>query len=112
MEALQLAPPGASHDTGKSTRAVRRTIRHRRRIPLSSTLEFANLGWVLFGISGVALAAMAYLIRAYWLLAMQLCFCWTNGRGIWNKVIGADSLPPELATKLQALVAWASSLLS
>ena len=79
---------------------------------LSSTLEFANLGWVLFGISGVALAAMAYLIRAYWLLAMQLCFCWTNGRGIWNKVIGADSLPPELATKLQALVAWASSLLS
>lgn len=56
-------------------------------ILIASNTEFSPYGWIAFAVSSCALLGFAFHIRAWGLLALQLCFCGTNALGLWRWLI-------------------------
>jgi hypothetical protein len=54
---------------------------------LSAHVEYSAYGYVLFLLSSIMLLGHARLIRAKWLIALQVCFLGTNLNGIYQWVI-------------------------
>jgi hypothetical protein len=54
---------------------------------LSANIEYSRYGYVLFLLSSLMLFGHARLIRANWLMGLQLCFLGTNLNGIYQWVI-------------------------
>lgn len=54
---------------------------------LSANIEYSRYGYVLFLLSSFMLLGHARLIRAKWLVALQVCFLGTNLNGIYQWVI-------------------------
>jgi hypothetical protein len=54
---------------------------------LSANIEYSRYGYVLFLLSSLMLLGHARLIRAKWLVALQVCFLGTNLNGIYQWVI-------------------------
>ncbi|HGN3118582.1 TPA: hypothetical protein ACKRQV_006711 [Pseudomonas aeruginosa] len=55
---------------------------------IASNTPVSSYGWIGYVISSVMLTGFALYIRAWWMLAMQLCFAATNTVGIWRWLIG------------------------
>lgn len=66
---------------------------------LAARIDISAYGWVLFAFSSFAMAIFAFRIRAWGLLLLNVCFCITNGLGLWRWLIepaigsGALQLP-------------------
>jgi len=63
---------------------------------IASNTQLSSYGWIGFSISSVTLAAFAIYIRAWWMLAMQICFSITNAVGLWRWLI-----EPAIAATIQ-----------
>lgn len=54
---------------------------------IAANIEISGYGWIGFAISSVTMTGFAYMIKAWGLLALQLCFCATNVLGLWRWLI-------------------------
>lgn len=54
---------------------------------IAARTDISAYGWLAFAASSILLTFFAYRIRAWGLLLLQLCFCCTNGLGLWRWLI-------------------------